>query len=347
MINIKDLKIYNGKPKQDVNNEYPVKEGELRSPMLWYVAATRYSGKSYLISQYLKQAQTNRKHKTYNRIYIITPSFKSNEAYFGDYVNEEDVYEPVKGSIEEVLAEVDKERDEFEDYLAQVETYKEFKKSMKDKRDIALVDDDLMMRFDAYGFLDGYIPKWKYDVVEPPKSLMILDDCLNTKVMSQSSGLGRCAVCNRHISELKTPHSGRSACGLAVIILSQSYRISGGMGISRSMRENLSLMSVFLNRQPKIMEVLKEEIGSSVDENKFQAAYDYATSEKYGSLLIDMKPFCECLTFRKGLQKAIIFPDQICSCGKCRNKKSNKKVEPIVEIEKEGLEEIKNNIPNI
>ena len=95
------------------------------------------------------------------------------------------------------------------------------------------------------------------------------------------------------------------------------------------------------------MEVLKEEIGSSVDGDKFQAAYDYATKEQYGSLLCDFKPFCECLTFRKGLNKAIIFPDQVCSCNKCRKKKSNKKVEPIVKIEKEGLEEIKNNIPSI
>ena len=327
MINIKDLKIYNGKPKQDVNNEYPVLDGELRAPMLWYVAATRYSGKSYLISQYLKQAQTNRKNKTYNRVYIITPSFKSNEAYFGDYVNEEDVFEPVRGSIEEVLAEVDKERDEFEDYLAQVETYKEFKKSMKDKADLNMIEDELMMRFDNYGFLDGNIPKWKYDTVEPPKSLLLLDDCLGSKVMSSSAGLMKCGVMNRHISELKQPHSGRSACGLAVIILSQSYRIAGGMGLSRGIRENLSLMTVFLNRQPKIMEVLKEEIGSSVDEDKFQAAYDYAVSEKYGSLLVDMKPFCECLTFRKGLNKAIIFPDQICECNKCRKKKSNKTIE--------------------
>lgn len=344
MINIKNLNIYNGKPKQDVNNEYPVKEGELRAPMLWYVAATRYSGKSYLISQYLKQAQTNRKNKTYNRVYIITSSFKSNEAYFGDYVNGEDVYEPVKGSIEEVLAEVDKERDEFEDYLAQVEVYKEFKKSMRDKNDISLVDDEMMLRFDNYGFLDGNIPRWKYDVVEPPKSLLILDDCLGSKVMSSSSGLMKCGVMNRHLSELKENHSGRSACGLSVIILSQSYRIAGGMGLSRGIRENLSLMTVFLNRQPKIMEVLKEEIGSSVDENKFQAAYDYATKEKYGSLLVDMKAFCECLTFRKGLSKAIIFPDQECSCGKCRKKKSNK----AIDMKKtEDLEEIKNNIPSI
>ena len=144
-------------------------------------------------------------------------------------------------------------------------------------------------------------------------------------------------------NELQKPHSGRSACGLAVIILSQSYRIAGGMGLSRGIRENLSLMTVFLNRQPKIMEVLKEEIGSSVDEDKFQAAYDYAVSEKYGSLLVDMKAFCECLTFRKGLSKAIIFPDQICTCGKCRKKKSNK----TIELKNKALEEIKNNMPSI
>ena len=55
----------------------------------------------------------------YGRIYIITPSFKSNEAYFGKYINEEDVFEPTKESISLVINEVEKERDAWEDYLRQ------------------------------------------------------------------------------------------------------------------------------------------------------------------------------------------------------------------------------------
>ena len=343
MINIKDLKIYNKDPATGVNNEYFVEKNEFRQPCLQYIASPRFTGKTFLVSKFLKQAQ-GRKKPTFNKIYIITPSFKSNEAYFKDYINEENVYEPTRDSIDEVIAAVEAEREEWEDYLAQVETYKEFKKSMKDKNDINLVDDDLMLRFDNYGFLDGHKPKWKYEhhgSIEPPKSLLIMDDVLGSKAISQSSGLTKIATLNRHIAPLKEDYNGRSACGLAVIILSQSYRLVGG--ISRTLRENLSLFTVFLNRQPKQMEAIEDEIGSSVDIEKFRVAYKYATNEKFGSLTTDLKPFCECLTFRTKLNKAIIFPDQICECGKCRKKKSNKKIE----IKNEGLEEIKNNIPSI
>ena len=343
MINIKDLKIYNKDPAKGVNNEYSVEKNEFRQPCLQYIASPRFTGKTYLVSKFLKQAQ-GRKKPTFNIVYIITPSFKSNEAYFKDYIELENVYEPTRDSIDEVIAAVEADRDEWEDYLAQVEVYKEFKKSMKDKNDINLVDDDLMMRFDNYGFLDGHKPKWKYEhhgSIEPPKSLLILDDVLGSKAISQSSGLTKIATLNRHIAPLKEDYNQRSACGLAVIILSQSYRLV--VGVSRTLRENLSLFTVFLNRQPKQMEAIEEEIGSSLDVEKFKAAYKYATSEKFSSLTCDLKPFCECLTFRKNLNKAIIFPDMVCSCGNCRNKKSNK----TIEIKKEGLEEIKNNMPSI
>ena len=78
-------------------------------------------------------------------------------------------------------------------------------------------------------------------------------------------------------------------------------------GIGRSLRENLSLFTMFKNKQPKQYEAIKEEIGSVVDMDRFDKAYHYATAEKYGSLTTDFKPKCDTLTFRKNLNEAIIF----------------------------------------
>ena len=58
-----------------------------------------------------------------------------------------------------------------------------------------------------------------------------------------SSGLTKIATLNRHIAPLNETHSNRSACGLAVIILTQSYKCQNG--ISRILRENLSLLTLF------------------------------------------------------------------------------------------------------
>lgn len=306
----KRLPVYDKNPEQGVDNEYPTTKYAFRQPCLWYISAVRNSGKSFLASKFLAQAK---KDKTFNRIYIITPSFKSNEAYFGKYINEEDVFEPTKESISLVINEVEKERDEWEDYLRQIEAYKEFKELLKSKKGLKNMDDELIMIYDELGFLEGK-PKWKYAIEEPPKSLLIMDDVLGSPAILQSSGLTKIATLNRHIAPLQENYKGRSACGLAVIILSQSYKMQNG--ISRSLRENLSLFTLFKNKQPKQLEAIKEEIGSVVDMDKFEKAYEYATAEKYGSLTIDFRPKCETLTFRKNLNEAITFEDQVCECKK-------------------------------
>jgi hypothetical protein len=91
------------------------------------------------------------------------------------------------------------------------------------------------------------------------------------------------------------------------------------VGISRILRENLSLLTLFLNKQEKQLQAIKEELANVVDEELFDQAYKYATKEKYGSLTTDFKPKCPTLTFRKNLNEIIKFPQLQCDCNK--NKK--------------------------
>ena len=55
------------------------------------------------------------------------------------------------------------------------------------------------------------------------------------------------------------------------------YRFQNG----RVLRENLSLMTLFLNKQPKQLEVIREELGSVIDFDMFDRAYEFATREQY------------------------------------------------------------------
>ena len=57
------------------------------------------------------------------------------------------------------------------------------------------------------------------------------------------------------------------------------YRFQNG----RVLRENLSLMTLFLNKQPKQLEVIREELGSVIDSDTcvFDRAYEFATREQY------------------------------------------------------------------
>ena len=303
------INVYNDKVDTGVDNEYPTSKKTFRQPALQMIIGQRTAGKSYLASKILAQAQ---REKTFDRVYIVTPSFNSNKAYFGKYINEEDVYEPTRESIAEVIKSVEADRDEWEEYLQKKELYEMYKKDAK--RSLKKIDEDSLITYDTLGFLDGIVPKWKYAKEEPCKSLLILDDCLGSPAILQSSGLTRIATLNRHIAPLAETHKGRSACGLAVIILSQTYKMSNG--ISRVLRENLSILTLFKNKQQKQIDSIKEELANVVDLDKFDRAYEYATRQKYGNLSVDFKAKCETYTFRKNLNELIIFPDQKCECRK-------------------------------
>ena len=308
-MNIEKIDIYNDNPKDGVNNEYPTPKNSFRQPCLQMIVGVRNTGKSFLTSKILAQAK---KDKTFNRIYIVTPSFKSNEAYFGEYIEQQDVFEPTRDSINNVIKCVEDDRDEFEEYLVKKELYKKYKKDIANKPFMSINPENLLQYMD-YGFFEKE-PIWKYDKVEPPKSLLILDDVIGSPAILQSSGLSRVATLNRHLAPLDTPHSNRSACGLAVIILSQSYRLQNG--VSRLLRENLSLLTLFLNKQEKQLEAIREELANVVDVNLFEKAYDFATKEKYGSLTVDFRPKCNTMTFRKNLNQLIKFPELQCECNK-------------------------------
>ena len=314
-ITTKKINLYgkDTEPTQGVSNEYKTSHYAIRQPCLMYVSAVRNSGKSFCVSKMVSQAQ---KEKTFDRIYMITPTFQSNKSYFGKMIDEDDVFEPTKDSIQKVIEKVDEDRDEFEDYLRKEKLYKEFIQILKSKREFS---DGEIMKFEELGFLDDEFdrPKWKYGDknIRPPQSLLILDDILSSPAILQSSGLTRVATLNRHIAPLQEPHSGRSACGLAVIIISQTYSMN--QGISRSLRENLTHLLIFKNKQEKQLTKIREELGGSVEENKFMTAYNMATKERYGNLLVDFNPRCPTMTFRKNLNELLIFEDdkESCNCG--------------------------------
>lgn len=297
------LSCYNATITTGVNNEYPTPLTSFKQPCLQMIVGQRTAGKSYLTSKILAQAKRD---KTFDKIYIVTPSFCSNKAYFGKYIDEEDVFAPTKSSINEVIARVEADRDEWEEFIEEKKRYAEFSKDIKN-RPLKSFDPEELIYYLDMGYLDKP-PKWKYEKEEPVKSLLVLDDCLGSEAILQSSGLTRIATLNRHIAPLKEDHSGRSACGLAVIILSQTYRIQNG--VSRCLRENLSILTLFKNKQEKQLNAIKEELANVVDTKLFDIAYKHATKEKYGNLSIDFNPKELHFRFRKNLNELIILEEE-------------------------------------
>tara|TARA_R100001198_G_scaffold96499_2_gene86677 strand:+ start:2822 stop:3787 length:966 start_codon:yes stop_codon:yes gene_type:complete len=316
---IKKLDIYDKKdePRGEVSNRYETSPNAISQPCLMYVSAVRNSGKSYSVSKMVRGLQRER---VFDSIKLITPTFNSNKAYFGDLIKdpETDVLEPTRDSIQRVIDMVEADRDEFEKHLEDLKEYNEFTRLLRSGGDMS---DEQILKYIDLGFLNERFekPVFKYEkfakTLRAPQTLVILDDILSSPAILQSSGLTKLATLNRHVAPLKETFKNRSACGIAVIIISQTYNMP--QGISRCLRENVTHLMLFKNRQEKQLAKIREELGSAVDEQKFNKAYEYATSEKYGNLLVTFAPKCPTQTFRKNLNELIIFSDdkQLCKCN--------------------------------
>ena len=87
-------------------------------------------------------------------------------------------------------------------------------------------------------------------------------------------------------------------------------------GVGRVLRENLSELTLFLNRQEKQVEAIKEELANVVQVELFEKAYAYATKQKFGNLTVSFKPKCPTMTFRKNLNELILMEELPCDCKK-------------------------------
>ena len=123
-----------------------------------------------------------------------------------------------------------------------------FMTKIKSKKN--LFSDEDIFKFDSLGWLDNSPdkPQWKYKKVRAPQSLVILDDILGSQVV-HSPYFTKVATLNRHIAGLKEPYGERTACGFGVMFNSQTYSMA--QGVSRVLRENLTNMIIFKNKQQK------------------------------------------------------------------------------------------------
>jgi hypothetical protein len=293
-------------PSQGVSNEYPTSEMIPRQPCLLYVSATRNSGKSYAVSKLISQCQ---KEKIYDMIYIVTPTYLSNKSYFGKHIRDEknDIFEPTKTCIDDVILRVEKDRDEFELYLEKKNTFDKLKTG------VITIHNILDFYNDGFVDLEGKLipPVWKYEsfskTIRAPQSCIILDDVIGSAALLRSSGIEKLCTLNRHVAPLKEPHKNRSACGLAVYILSQTYCTQGGL--SRAVRENCTGLLLFKNKQEQQLDKIKTEMCSCVNESVFDKAYSEAIQKPYDNLYIDFNPKHPDMTFRKNLNQLLIFDE--------------------------------------
>ena len=155
-----------------------------------------------------------------DRVILISPTYESNRHAFSPLkIKDVDVIEPTTDAIDEVIAKLDEEMNEWLDYHRRKKEYSQFRKEM---RGSAFTDAKLMM-WDQMGFLDAVTePKWKNaDDSRPSRIYVLMDDIMGTNMLKMGKGQEKFVnLCIKHRHMLC--HNG-TAYGISIECLLQSY----------------------------------------------------------------------------------------------------------------------------
>lgn len=283
---------------------------------LTIASGRRGGGKSVSIANFIKKCK---KKVYFDKVFLITPTYNSNKLIW-DIANiqEEDIIEPTINAIHELIERVEKEKDEWDEFLRKKESYMKFKRERKNLHGVS--DDDILIYFDNNFFIEGK-PIWKYKKEQPPRLAVIIDDALGTPLLARSTaGLLNLCIKHRHIAD---------GLGISIFMLVQSYCAQGGL--NRAIRENTTNLLLFKINDENQLQKVKEECDLPVTEEEFTELCKYAHSIPYNFLFIDFNPKCKRYIFRSGWNDFLIPPsleNVKCECDKCTNK-DKKKVKEI------------------
>jgi len=172
----------------------------------------------------------------------------------------------------EKLNEIEKDKEEIEDYKKYVKAYKIFEKN----ENTNLIDPEYLILLHEHDF-EHYenIPKPKYK--HPPIVFIILDDLIgDNKVFKRQSLINNITIKHRHL-------------GVNLVFTSQNPK-----SIPNIIRNNIDLYVLYKFANVKmVLEKLYEEVSNLLTETQFEELYKHATSEPHDALVIDTHPKTE------------------------------------------------------
>jgi len=119
----------------------------------------------------------------YDRIFVISPSIKSNRALLSRLkLDEDDIYEDPDeiGCLDEIKEKIERERDDLEKYWEDKKKYKEFLKLLND--DHFRIPDDMLISFYKNGEFMPPTHKWGGRM---PCMAILFDDCMGSLLFTK------------------------------------------------------------------------------------------------------------------------------------------------------------------
>jgi hypothetical protein len=224
-----------------------------------------------------------------DRLILVSPTYHNNSHYFeGLPLDDDDIIEPSIHSATEVMAKVEEEAIAFDAYHEQLERWTQLQKEIKDRRkNVNDINEDLLLEF-----VDMEKPKYKFmrnGKAYKPIVVCFYDDCQGTDAFSPSKKnmLNYMVIKHRHVGAVQ--HGDGKSIGVNLMFALQNYT-SNSQGISKAIRGNCNILTIFRNKSENEMKLIAEEVSGEVDKETFFKVFQEATSIPYGFLTVDLNP---------------------------------------------------------
>lgn len=202
----------------------------------------------------------------FDRIFLVSPTISSNREILSRLkIADEDMYPDTTDTktIPKIIEQINIEAADFDRYLREMKLYKELMKKINSNTPLSMIPDSLLSMFYRDG--DFRPPTHKYGGRKPCMAI-VMDDILGSPMFRGKAAdtINELAIRHRHVGGL----AEGGALGVSLFFLVQSYKAQSG-GISPMIRQNLTSMIMFKQKDKKRLAQIAEEMGGEISQHTF------------------------------------------------------------------------------
>lgn len=228
--------------------------------------------------------------KSFNRIFIMSPTIESNRIFELLHVEPEDIFK----NIHTCLADLQIITDQVKEMMLEYEQAKEYKRIynkwrryMKTEGKSEAPNVKEMNLLENNQFRPG-------EDIPRPSPLLIIDDMSHSDIYTPSKKNSFINLCLRH------RHLHR--CGISIFMLVQTFR----SGIPKALRQNVQQFFLWPTHDMSQLQAMYEEFANLCSFEDFLDMYQRCTKERHDFMSIDLNAPDDLLRFRKCFDEMVL-----------------------------------------
>lgn len=235
-------------------------------PFIGAVVASRGGGKTTSIINLVKiYAQTH----FFDKVILLSPTFYNDPKLqtLQDDRYELKVYTDITYDvISEIISSIKSDVNEYKQYKDYIKVWKRFVKAKSPEAWLDQADPAEIAILQEHDFQPPQTP-WVHGM---PTTLIIADDLVGNRAVYNNQELVKFLLVHRHWLT-------------SILFAVQVYKGA----IPRGLRNNLSLLMLFNNKNHQIRKEIAEELASHITVEQFEAIWDYCCKEQHDFLMVD------------------------------------------------------------